>query len=83
MTTTSDQTGLAFLCLFAFVTLAACGTKDQPQPVALVPDPSAAAVVVKRLVMGRASLALSGLGGSTTESAQIFDQKLIKRVCYS
>ena len=26
-------------------------TKDQPQPVALVPDPSAAAVVVKRLVM--------------------------------
>jgi hypothetical protein len=38
---------------------------------------------VKRLVMGRASLALSGLGGSTTDPAQIFDQKLIKRVCYS
>lgn len=35
MTTTSDRTGLAFLCLFAFVTLAACGTKDQPQPVGL------------------------------------------------
>ena len=30
--------------------------------------------------MGRASLALSGLGGSTTDPAQIFDQKLIKRV---
>lgn len=45
MTTTSDRTGLAFLCLFAFVTLAACGTKDQPQPVGLVPDASAAVVV--------------------------------------
>ena len=45
MNTTSDRTGLAFLCLFAFVTLAACGTKDQPQPVGLVPDASAAAVV--------------------------------------
>lgn len=42
---TSDRTGLAFLCLFAFVTLAACGTKDQLQPVGLVPDASAAAVV--------------------------------------